>query len=157
MRNVTDDRMHVWAAEPLPDAVTRSLQQLAHAQGVRHVAVMPDVHLAGSVCNGTVVATDNQLYPAAVGSDIGCGMTAVALVAPPDLWDQSGPAQRLLAALHRIVPVLRHSRATAPLSIPQSLLESPLSDRRLEKLKGRDAARPNGHLGPRQPLSGNPA
>lgn len=43
----------------------------------RHVAVMPDCHYGRGATVGTVLATKGALIPAAVGVDIGCGMTAV--------------------------------------------------------------------------------
>jgi tRNA-splicing ligase RtcB len=42
-----------------------------------HVAVMPDCHYGKGATVGTVLATRGALIPAAVGVDIGCGMTAV--------------------------------------------------------------------------------
>ena len=47
--------VHRWLAEPLPRDVGNALDRLANAPGVRHVAVMPDVHLAEHVCVGTDV------------------------------------------------------------------------------------------------------
>ena len=62
----------------VPD-VSEAIDRLRTAPDVQHVAVMPDVHLAADVCIGVVVATSHLIYPQAVGSDIGCGMLAVAL------------------------------------------------------------------------------
>ncbi len=42
-----------------------------------HVAVMPDVHVGIGATIGSVVATKGALVPAAVGVDLGCGMSAV--------------------------------------------------------------------------------
>ena len=44
-----------------------------------HVAAMPDVHLGIGATVGSVIPTRRALIPAAVGVDIGCGMTAVRL------------------------------------------------------------------------------
>lgn len=43
----------------------------------KHVAVMPDVHAGKGATVGSVIATQGAIIPAAVGVDIGCGMTAV--------------------------------------------------------------------------------
>ncbi|MCK6552177.1 RtcB family protein [Myxococcota bacterium] len=43
----------------------------------RHVAVMPDVHLGVGATIGSVIPTKGALVPAAVGVDLGCGMSAV--------------------------------------------------------------------------------
>src|SRR4249919_507069 len=44
---------------------------------VHHVAVMPDVHLGKGATVGSVIAMKDAVAPAAVGVDIGCGMSAV--------------------------------------------------------------------------------
>jgi tRNA-splicing ligase RtcB len=49
-----------------------SLPWVAH-----HVAVMPDVHLGKGATVGSVIAMKDAVAPAAVGVDIGCGMSAV--------------------------------------------------------------------------------
>jgi len=43
----------------------------------KHVAVMPDVHVGKGSTIGSVIPTLGAIIPAAVGVDIGCGMTAV--------------------------------------------------------------------------------
>lgn len=104
------DTQHVpirsWASERLPDDVQRSLDQLACAEDVRHIAVMPDVHLARDVCVGTAFATSRLVYPDAIGGDIGCGMSAIAL----DAYRQDVAPHRA-ATLHRVfrrvVPIHR--------------------------------------------------
>lgn len=44
---------------------------------VHGVAVMPDVHHGKGATVGSVIAMRDAVSPAAVGVDIGCGMTAV--------------------------------------------------------------------------------
>ena len=46
---------------------------------VGHMAAMPDIHLGKGATIGSVLATSKALIPAAVGVDIGCGMTAAKL------------------------------------------------------------------------------
>jgi tRNA-splicing ligase RtcB len=134
-----------WLAEPLPRDVAAALERLARCADVRHVAVMPDVHLSQDVCVGTVVATANLLYPSAVGGDIGCGMAAVAFDAEADevLRDDSCAA-RLLAELYRRVPANRQAVAR---ELPAGLAERVLSDPRLEAIKRRDGRVQLGTLG----------
>jgi tRNA-splicing ligase RtcB len=69
--------VRTWTAEPLSRQCKERIDMLAAADDVKLIAVMPDVHVAGTFCNGMVVATENLLYPDAVGIDIGCGMHAV--------------------------------------------------------------------------------
>jgi tRNA-splicing ligase RtcB len=127
--------------------VARSIERLAAAEDVRHVAVMPDVHLAGDVCIGSVVATARTVVPAAVGGDIGCGTAAVGFEMPADRLDNEHAAARLLSGLYDRVPVIRHSAETAPDRLPHDLERSPLSTSRLDKLKHRDGRVQFGTLG----------
>ena len=133
-----------WLAEPLPADVRNALDRLAAAEDVRHVAVMPDVHLSHEVCVGTVIATRRLIYPNAVGGDIGCGMAAVALDCHAEAIAGAAEATRLFAALYQAVPLNRQPRA-APL--PAALQDAPLSDPRLEVLKRRDGRVQFGTLG----------
>lgn len=56
----------------------KQLRKLAGLPFVyKHVAVMPDVHGGLGSTIGTVFATKGAIIPAAVGVDIGCGMSAV--------------------------------------------------------------------------------
>lgn len=43
----------------------------------KHIAVMPDAHAGKGSTIGSVIATTGAIIPAAVGVDLGCGMTAV--------------------------------------------------------------------------------
>ena len=130
--------VRLWLAGPLPKDVSRALDRLARTEGVRHVAVMPDVHLSDEVCTGTVIATKHRLYPHAVGSDIGCGMAAIRLQGEAAILAEEEQAARLLMGLYRTVPAIRHGRATMRELLPEALASAPLSDARLDKLKARD-------------------
>ncbi|HEU5111143.1 MAG TPA: RtcB family protein, partial [Micromonosporaceae bacterium] len=69
----------------------------------KHVAVMPDVHYGKGATVGSVIAMRDAISPAAVGVDIGCGMTAVRTsLRAADLPDDLG---RLRAKLEAAVPV----------------------------------------------------
>lgn len=127
-----------WLVSPVEAAVEQSLQALARSAGVRHVAVMPDVHLAEEVCVGVVVATDNTLYPSAVGGDIGCGMAAIAFHGEAAALRDEARAARLLSGLGRRIPALKHGPATAPLQLPEPLERELLSEDHLERLKRRE-------------------
>lgn len=68
-----------------------------------HVAAMPDVHLGIGATVGSVIPTLNAIIPAAVGVDIGCGMSALRLSVksfqlPDNLLD-------MRSAIERAVPV----------------------------------------------------
>ncbi len=95
------------------------------------VAVMPDVHVGIGATIGSVVPTKKALIPAAVGVDIGCGMTAVRLSLDASrLPDDLKPVR---AAIENAVPVGRagHERQAAPHALIDEL--KPGIDRMLEK------------------------
>jgi len=126
--------IHRWLAEPLPRAVAQALERLAAAPGVRHVAVMPDVHLSEHVCVGTVVGTEDRIYPQAVGADIGCGMAAVRLHGSASVLADAAAAERTFVALRRHVAVIRRTHAqdvAVELSDP-ALTRSVQRDARIE-------------------------
>lgn len=59
------------------DAAMQQLRNVANLEWVQGVAVMPDVHHGKGATVGSVIAMKDAVSPAAVGVDIGCGMTAV--------------------------------------------------------------------------------
>jgi tRNA-splicing ligase RtcB len=133
--------VHHWLAEPMPKAVAQAMNRLAAARGVVHIAVMPDVHLAEHVCVGTVVATDDCLYPQAVGGDIGCGMAAVRLQADDRRFVTRTMPNALFAALREQVPAVRQFR---PQEVPLGELSS---DPGLQRAVQRDVRIEFGTLG----------
>ncbi len=136
--------LRIWAAEPLPPDVAKSAERLRRAEDVRHVVLLPDVHLAKEVCVGAVVATRRLIYPAAVGSDIGCGMATIAVNADGDLIADDHRAASLLAALYRHVPSNRHPSRQ---DFPASLERVPPSAAALAKRADRDGRVQLGTLG----------
>src|SRR5437868_5600880 len=128
--------IHVWGRD-VPDGALEQLRRIAaQPYVVEHVAAMPDLHVAHGVAVGTVFATVDTVVPAALGGDLGCGMSAVrfdypaARLTPRDLG-------RLLAAMMRLIPVgdLVHRRKGVPM--PDELMASPLSTRSLEHTRTR--------------------
>ncbi|UWP87569.1 RtcB family protein [Dactylosporangium fulvum] len=68
----------MWADPATVDAQAMTqLRNVAALPWVDGVAVMPDVHVGTGATVGSVVAMRQAVCPAAVGVDIGCGMTAV--------------------------------------------------------------------------------
>lgn len=68
-----------------------------------HIAAMPDVHLGIGATVGAVIPTLNAIIPAAVGVDIGCGMSAVRLSVKSAQLPDNLAAMR--SAIERAVPV----------------------------------------------------
>jgi len=100
-----------------PDSVEpEAMRQLRNISSLpwtfHHVAVMPDVHYGKGATVGSVIAMRDAVSPAAVGVDIGCGMTAVRT----SLRAEDLPADlgRLRARLEAAVPVgFAQHKATA--------------------------------------------
>jgi tRNA-splicing ligase RtcB (3'-phosphate/5'-hydroxy nucleic acid ligase) len=63
---------------PFEAAARQQLENVARLPFIhRWVAAMPDVHFGIGATVGSVIPTRGAIIPAAVGVDIGCGMTAV--------------------------------------------------------------------------------
>jgi tRNA-splicing ligase RtcB (3'-phosphate/5'-hydroxy nucleic acid ligase) len=144
MTNVTPAPLTMWLSHPLEPDVIQSVDRLRLSDDVRHVALMPDIHLANDVCIGAVVATERLIYPAAVGGDIGCGMIALAFETDASVIDNERAAARILAGLYEFVPSNKHAKAK---ELPASLTHVELSDGRLQKIAARDGRVQLGTLG----------
>ena len=146
MGDVPGAAVRYWVERPLSHDVEAAIRRLAHSDDVRHVAVMPDVHLAADVCVGMVVATANSVYPNAVGGDIGCGVAAIAFDGEAALLDNERDAAAILAGLYRQIPLIRHSRKGGP-RLPAALDAASLSSPRLDGLKQSEGSLQIGTLG----------
>ena len=95
----------VWGEEMEAQAEQQLRNVTALPNLFHHVAAMPDVHWGIGATVGTVLASESIVIPAAVGVDIGCGVSAVRL--PMDrawlLADERMPRLRL--SIERAVPV----------------------------------------------------
>lgn len=111
-----------WLPGPIGREMERSVQRLLATEGVRHVALMPDAHLADQVCVGTVVAAD-RVFPDAVGGDIGCGMRAFGFDVDARAL-RPKKAQKILERLRAAVPIRAH-RADPP-ELPEALCAAPV-------------------------------
>ncbi|TDU03794.1 tRNA-splicing ligase RtcB [Streptomyces sp. 846.5] len=96
---------------------SQAMQQLRNISSlpwIAGLAVMPDVHLGKGATVGSVIAMKGAVCPAAVGVDIGCGMSAVKTsLTARDLPDN---LSRLRSAIERTIPVGRglHSDPVDP-------------------------------------------
>jgi tRNA-splicing ligase RtcB len=82
----------------------RQLQNIAALPWTfKHVAVMPDAHYGKGATVGSVIAMRDAVSQAAVGVDIGCGMTAVRTTLKAN--DLPADLSRLRSNLERAVPV----------------------------------------------------
>ena len=94
----------MWADETgIEEAAIRQLRNVSTLPWTHGLRVMPDVHYGKGATVGSVIAMHQAVAPAAVGVDIGCGMTAVRTNLSPDrLPDDLG---RLRHTIERGVPV----------------------------------------------------
>jgi tRNA-splicing ligase RtcB len=85
---------------PIEDQALQQLRNLAELPFIHHhVAAMPDVHWGMGATIGSVIATKGAIIPAAVGVDIGCGMSAQrTTLTASDLPDGLGPLRGAIEA-----------------------------------------------------------
>lgn len=138
--------VRMWLAEPLAPECRRAVERLSRLEDVRRIAVMPDVHAGSDVCTGIAVATTRLLIPQAVGADIGCGMSTCRLEIPADVIADEETAMRVLGALRRAVPIIRHNHRTPP-TLPAACDGSRLSAESLGNALRRDGTIEFGTLG----------
>ncbi|MFF7679278.1 RtcB family protein [Actinacidiphila glaucinigra] len=94
-----------------------AMQQLRNVSSlpwIKGLAVMPDVHYGKGATVGSVIAMHGAVCPAAVGVDIGCGMSAVRTSLRAE--DLPGDLSRLRSKIEQAVPVGRgmHDEAVDP-------------------------------------------
>ncbi len=99
--------VNVWAADARRSGALEQARRLAKVPGVAApVALMPDAHVGIGACIGSVAATEKAIIPAAVGVDIGCGVSAAEL----ELQAEELPADLsgVLEAFAPAVPITHH-------------------------------------------------
>lgn len=98
------DNTLMWATEAgIEEAAKQQLRNVATLPWTHGVRVMPDVHYGMGATVGSVIAMSQAVAPAAVGVDIGCGMTAVRTNLRPDQLPDD--LHRLRSGIERGVPV----------------------------------------------------
>ncbi|WP_190160745.1 RtcB family protein [Streptomyces litmocidini] len=83
----------------------QQLQNVATLPWIKGLAVMPDVHYGKGATVGSVIAMQGAVCPAAVGVDIGCGMSAVKTSLTAN--DLPGDLSRLRSKIEQAIPVGR--------------------------------------------------
>lgn len=138
--------IHVWA-RTLPDGALEQLERIAsQPYVVEHVAAMPDVHVAHGVAVGTVFATERVVVPAALGGDLGCGMSAVRFDFPAASLSIR-TLQRVLEQLAHRIPVADAVHRGGGVAVPDTLMDQPLSTGALMRVRERLTPRHLGTLG----------
>ena len=129
-----------WLNEKISPELQQQTQRLLHAKGVKHIRLMPDAHLANDVCVGCVLATEKQLYPAAIGGDIGCGMLSVPINIEAN-FIKNKQAKAIFHYLTINVPIVKQ---TQPIPIE---LQNSLSTEKLQQFAQRNGRYQLGTLG----------
>ncbi|WLQ42461.1 RtcB family protein [Streptomyces laculatispora] len=87
------------------DVAMQQLRNVATLPWIKGLAVMPDVHFGKGATVGSVIAMHGAVCPAAVGVDIGCGMSAVKTSLTAN--DLPGDLTRLRSKIEQAIPVGR--------------------------------------------------
>ncbi|MFF9895931.1 RtcB family protein [Streptomyces longispororuber] len=91
------------------DAAMQQLRNVTTLPWIKGLAVMPDVHYGKGATVGSVIAMKDAVCPAAVGVDIGCGMSAVKTSLTAN--DLPGDLSRLRSKIEQAIPVGRGMHA----------------------------------------------
>lgn len=142
----SDPRVKLWLASSLDDATAKALDRLRQIADLQRLAVMPDVHPAADVCVGTVIATSELIYPQAIGGDIGCGMSTVALSGLGIEAMHEKRKRLVLEQFGREVPILTRSAKHSAWSDGAPGVDT-LREKRLAKAAERDGLTQLGTLG----------
>ena len=100
--NHSANNVRSWASIIEPDTLAQAERTAQMPFLTGPLALMPDAHLGKGATIGSVIPTKGAIIPAAVGVDLGCGVTAVRT----DLFGQGLPdnLDKMLAWIGRVVP-----------------------------------------------------
>ncbi|MGW3678177.1 RtcB family protein [Streptomyces prasinus] len=98
--------IRMWAdPASVEEGALQQLRNVATLPWIKGLAVMPDVHYGKGATVGSVIAMRGAVCPAAVGVDIGCGMSAVRTSLTAN--DLPGDLSRLRSRIEQVIPVGR--------------------------------------------------
>ncbi|KES07906.1 Fis family transcriptional regulator [Streptomyces toyocaensis] len=98
--------IRMWAdPATVKEGALQQLRNVATLPWIKGLAVMPDVHYGKGATVGSVIAMRGAVCPAAVGVDIGCGMSAVKTSLTAS--DLPGDLSRLRSKIEQVIPVGR--------------------------------------------------
>ncbi|GGO56120.1 RNA-splicing ligase RtcB [Streptomyces daqingensis] len=98
--------IRMWADPATVEAgAMQQLHNVSTLPWIQGLAVMPDVHYGKGATVGSVIAMNGAVCPAAVGVDIGCGMSAVRTSLTAN--DLPGDLSRFRSKIEQAIPVGR--------------------------------------------------
>lgn len=128
----------IWTDRIEPEAIEQLKNVASLLVVYPHVAAMPDVHLGKGATIGSVVPMRGAVCPAAVGVDIGCGMSAQKTSLQAEILSAED-RKKLRRSIEREIPVGRESKRQpfedavawmdshgAPDSVPGAVVERAL-------------------------------
>lgn len=128
-----------WASV-LEDQAREQAERTASLPWIRpHVALMPDAHWGMGSTVGSVIPTTDVVMPAAVGVDIGCGMSATRTQLHAGDIERLGSLTPLREAIEREVPVSMGKYRTTISASAQDRIEG------LEVSAEKDRVDPDGY------------
>jgi len=91
-----------WCPE-IEDSAMKQIDNMAQLPFLhKRICIMPDAHLGLGCVIGSVIATKNVIIPAAVSSDIGCGLVAV----KTSLTDiDTETLKKIMGEIRKVIPV----------------------------------------------------
>jgi tRNA-splicing ligase RtcB len=122
----------------------RQIENIADCPGIRQVAIMPDAHEGPIAPNGIAAATQKTVFPQLVGSDIGCGLSAIRCEAVADDLSQYLGLE-LLSRMRRAIPTIK--RGSPAFGLPVACPEDGLSCETLCRAAARQGRLQLGTLG----------
>lgn len=138
-------RTHSWLGKKPTPALVRQIQRVARLPNVDRLAVLGDAHEGRTVPNGVVTATRQCWYPELTGTDVGCGVAAIAF---DGSWSLSGDdGLRFLGDLAQAVPTFKHLDLRRVSPLPEACNPDDLEDPRLVQVARRDGRWEFGTLG----------
>ena len=111
--------IRMWADPATVEGVAmQQLRNVSSLPWIKGLAVMPDVHYGKGATVGSVIAMHGAVCPAAVGVDIGCGMSAVKTSLRAD--DLPADLSHLRSRIEQAIPVGRglHEAPVGPATVP---------------------------------------
>jgi tRNA-splicing ligase RtcB len=138
--------VRIWARAITEETERQLVRVASQPYVVGHVAAMADAHVSQGIAVGTVFATEHAVVPAALGGDLGCGMSAARIGLDADGLDRR-LLTRVVADLGRAIPTGDRTHRGAGVPVPDGLLAPALSTRSLDHAREALARRHLGTLG----------
>ena len=115
-----DNLVRIWYPE-VSDQEKLALKNISKYPDVKpYIAVMPDFHLGQWTVNGSIIPSENLVYPNTIGGDIGCGISSLRI---PVTYDEiKGPLREIYNNIYGEVPTGKRVNRTPNERVDQNTL-----------------------------------